>query len=666
MNEKSLSRINVPHEDGFPDIKQKDLLGAKDSVQRFYESDAYSGSKIVWNSFASPAIAHPQKFRNLGAVLHVYNKLNTNLSATQKYYVSHIKVRCPLIRANLETTFAKFGLTYDESKTAHSEWPHEALFFSRGKIAQVAQNSPDEQTRLHCSILGTEIDNTLHDILEELKYLQKNKEITYELLWTLFPPGSIFVGDVGGSFGGLRVKEYVYSDEGSTMLTEHISFDGFRYGMEVFRDTIEEFPGRVSVNRIPGLTYYDHNSDKKLRDYLLERGEKILNFQGIHYVLYKPGASSVPRGRNEPKVISGCKTRDLKPERIMIDSYSYWRYKGDPNLEALDWEVEVGSSDLEYDAGMQFKTLARGEKARRPTVAEQERNRQEVLQKEENHLLLDPKLYGFSLATGTWTKFDVDDIHPIDFDPNIFDHVVHNGRLKALLQTLVECHGENDYKYDELVEGKGSSLLVLLTGEPGTGKSLMAESIADHLQRPLIRFTPIGRSPNTVLIRNTGPDIELAGLSYEIRMATDWEAVILFDNVNFDDDAFLYGIVVMTSNSTPSNPAVLSRAQIHIKFDSLTPDMRKQIWTIFNRRLPADVEQLSESDLEKLSVWKMDGRQIKNAMNMTMSWCRQKKERFNLETVEDIINLTCPSATKENTSTGSHDLLDWDVEDEQK
>ncbi|KAI2472753.1 hypothetical protein F4781DRAFT_382762 [Annulohypoxylon bovei var. microspora] len=33
----------------------------------------------------------------------------------------------------------------------------------------------------------------------------------------------------------------------------------------------------------------------------------------------------------------------------------------------------------------------------------------------------------------------------------------------------------------------------------------------------------------------------------------------------------------------------------------------------------------------------MNGRQIKNAMNMTASWCRKTKECLNLETVEDVM-----------------------------
>ncbi|KAI0882897.1 P-loop containing nucleoside triphosphate hydrolase protein [Annulohypoxylon maeteangense] len=662
-----------------------DHLGTESSIQRFYEDQDNYGSEQVWNEFSSPALANPKKFKYEGAALQVYNKcakrsnthLNRNRGAfnpVQEYYASQIRIQSPLIRTNLESTFAKFGLTYNGDNTAFSSWPHKALFFSREKIAEVAQDSPDEKTRLHCSLLGTEIDEALHDIFEELKDLQRTKEITYKLLWALFRQGSIFASSVKGSWGALRVTGFVADDMRSTLSTEWICFDGFRYGTLHFQDTIQEFPGRVSVNEIPGVTYYDLGSNPQMRDYLRERGRRVLDFQDIHYVQYKPNVSL--RG-TEPRVKFETKTRIPEPERVVIDSYLYQRYEGNTTVKLLDQKQEFRTFGVKDDLGIRLKASTMGEKDRRPTIIEQEQNRQQILQNEENLLLLNPQLEGLSLKTGQWGLFEVDDIHSIDFDPNIFNHVIHNKGTKELLQTLVQSHNENDYNPDEFIEGKGSSLLVLLTGEPGTGKTLIAESIASHIQRPLVRFVTAEGSIISSFEGKRGQDVGFSGLSKIAKIATDWEAVMLFDNVNLEDDVFRYaflqqieyfkGIVVLTSNSSLSDyPAVISRAQIHIKFDSLTAEMRKDIWASFNDRLSADTERLSESSLEKLSIWKMDGRQIRNAMNTTVTWCRKTKEVFNSDAVENIIKLTCPSATKETTSKTSQDLLGWDVEDEQK
>lgn len=88
--------------------------------------------------------------------------------------------------------------------------------------------------------------------------------------------------------------------------------------------------------------------------------------------------------------------------------------------------------------------------------------------------------------------FEVDDIRPMRFDDNIFEKVVFDRRKKEFLRTLIECHNQQGHNYDEFIAGKvksiiqfskpqladlliGQCLLVFLTGESGTGKSLMAE-----------------------------------------------------------------------------------------------------------------------------------------------------------------------------------------------
>lgn len=49
---------------------------------------------------------------------------------------------------------------------------------------------------------------------------------------------------------------------------------------------------------------------------------------------------------------------------------------------------------------------------------------------------------------------------------------VHAGELKSQLMT-------------DVVEGKGNGLIMALHGSPGTGKTLTAEAVAEHLRRPL-------------------------------------------------------------------------------------------------------------------------------------------------------------------------------------
>ncbi|KAI0179371.1 P-loop containing nucleoside triphosphate hydrolase protein [Hypoxylon sp. FL1284] len=670
--------------------QQNEHVGKECSVQRFYEEGTLGGS-ITWNDFASPALANPRKIKYEGAAFQVYNRLiNTrdkitdetrdrfaddqhgSFNSVREYYVSKIIIQSPFIRASLEKTFTKYGLNYTSDKTAHSHWPHRALYFSRDKIAEVARNSPDEQTRQHCTLLGIEIETALEDVLEELRVLHEKKEITFRLLWTLLPQGSIFGTESSNCLRAFRVKDYLLRVP-ARLVCECICFDGFRYGTLEYEFDIDWFEGRLAPNKIPDLPIFNVSPGRPMRARLIERGKKILNFQDIHYAMHIPSASNVVSEDNKSLKPSPSSVKTGDPERVVIDFSLYQKHVDRIEVEPLRaHSLQSEEPDTEDRAQTRMKVLAEDREHRRPNAAEQEQNRKQVLENEENLILLHPKLEGFSLATSKWARFEVDHIHPINFDPNIFQYVVHDKRTKDLLRVLVESHQEKVHKYDEFIEGKGDCLLILLTGESGTGKTLMAESIADHLEKPLIRFTPADDTVTVVVEKTHGGNLHTgySGLSDAIQVAADWGAIMLYDDANFENESFLYtflrqveyfkGIVFFTSNSELfKHPAVLSRAQIHLRFRALTPEMRRQIWSSFNARLPDDVGRLGAPALDKLSTWQMNGRQIKNAVNMTVSWCRKTKERLSLDTVEDVIRLTCPSAVAEAPEAQSSDLLNW-------
>jgi AAA+ superfamily predicted ATPase len=95
------------------------------------------------------------------------------------------------------------------------------------------------------------------------------------------------------------------------------------------------------------------------------------------------------------------------------------------------------------------------------------------------------------------------------------------------------------------------------------------------------------------------------------------------------------------------DPAVESRVHVHIIYPKHNRDSRASIWKKFMARIPAEQCKLTESEVEELGKWDLNGRQIKNALMMTLSWCRQNEKDVDFATVEDIIGITCPRAIKE-------------------
>lgn len=295
--------------------KTSDHIGHDSSVQRFYETGSSNGN-VNWGLFAPPALADPKRIKIEGAALQLYhrNDLNQPPYSAQKHYVSRITMQSPFIRSNLEVTFATYGLKYDTDRAVHSFWPHKALYFAREKIAEVARTAESDLARDHCELLGTELENALADTLDAVEELRKTNEITFSLLWTLFPDNSIFATKWENSIKAFRVKQCFQGKE-FQLKCETVSFNGFEYGMEAYDMKVDQFQGRISVGKIPDLPIYDLGREGMTRRYLVERGRRILDFQGIHYVSHIP---SKENKTSEPDILGGSQPVDTAVRQVKM------------------------------------------------------------------------------------------------------------------------------------------------------------------------------------------------------------------------------------------------------------------------------------------------------------------------------------------------------------
>jgi len=132
-------------------------------------------------------------------------------------------------------------------------------------------------------------------------------------------------------------------------------------------------------------------------------------------------------------------------------------------------------------------------------------------------------------------------------------------------------------------------LVIMLYGQPGVGKTLTAESVAQMTGKPLLS---VGVSD----IGIQGDKVEM-NLEKVFALAGIWEAVLLFDEADVfleargegDNDLrrnamvsvllrvleYYDGILILTTNRMRSlDIAVQSRIHLAIKFTELTPDQK--------------------------------------------------------------------------------------------
>ena len=68
-------------------------------------------------------------------------------------------------------------------------------------------------------------------------------------------------------------------------------------------------------------------------------------------------------------------------------------------------------------------------------------------------------------------------------DPS--DSLVIGTKQKTLIHSLVKQHSSNPTGYDDVIRGKVRGLIGLLSGNPGRGKTLTVEAVAEVTKRPL-------------------------------------------------------------------------------------------------------------------------------------------------------------------------------------
>lgn len=278
---------------------------------------------------------------------------------------------------------------------------------------------------------------------------------------------------------------------------------------------------------------------------------------------------------------------------------------------------------------------------------------------DEQLILCVPWVRGFALKEKRWYQLAVDGIKDISWNDSFSNLVLPNQEkdlLLAFAQSKIKASedGPNSNIFDDFVDGKGRGVIILLSGSPGVGKTLTAESIAEKMKVPLYTLSAgeIGIMPTTVETK----------IKAALEKCTKWNAILLLDEA----DVFLEkrelnslkrnelvsiflrlleyyeGMMFLTTNRVNTiDPAFESRIDVSINYPDLTAELRFQIWTKFLSRteqikLGSD---LTEADLRPLAQLNLNGRQIKSTIKTAQLLATSKMEKLSIAHLTTVLRL---------------------------
>ncbi|GAA6042221.1 hypothetical protein NBRC10512_007256 [Rhodotorula toruloides] len=450
--------------------------------------------------------------------------------------------------------------------------------------------------------------------------------ISWHLLWTQLEIGEDLetVHDVTGETMAITLDSWAYVQEAMGRAL-NLSCHFYQWAGTCWH-RIPVNPQDLRIQQILALPARPLTKEKKAS--LRERGQTYTQYAGQVHASYE--------GFFFTGAFSGA-DRLMGEGQVVIDVKSFRRCN--PTLDhwgCISFEAPPLAAELTSTAPETTSLTAAG----RP--------------KEQLHLLL-PSIHGFSLRAKRFGKFLISRLSPVIWRDESFSHLVIPASYRQIVKALVTVHaGELKEKLMvNAVEGKGNGLVMAFHGAPGTGKTLTAEAVAEHLRRPLyvVSAGELGMTAQTL-------DNQLKNV---LELATAWNAVILIDEA----DIFLTkrdtrqlernalvgiflrllkysgGVLILTTNHIKNfGKAFLSRFAIVLRFDELDEPSCRTLWEQFLlKATSSSSSSLSAFDLAHLASFRLNGRDIKHVIQTAQAVALVKGDELGMEHLDDVLRV---------------------------
>lgn len=257
-------------------------------------------------------------------------------------------------------------------------------------------------------------------------------------------------------------------------------------------------------------------------------------------------------------------------------------------------------------------------------------------------LPIHPVFEMFDLDEHADYRVHVNNTEPYVYDDTVDEKLVLPVDIKDFLAVLIE-HSKNHF--EDIVGGKEGGTIVLISGEPGIGKTLTAEVYSEKMHRPLYRVQSSQLGINVEKVEENLKEV--------LQRAERWGAILLLDEAdvyihergtdikqNAIVGVFLRvleyyrGVLFMTTNrGTTVDDAIISRTTAQFQYERPSTDDQKRLW-----RVMTDQNKIDLTDLEIIRIVAdnphLTGRDIKNLLKLAMVSSANTGKRVSQDTIK--------------------------------
>lgn len=688
------------------------ILGSSPSVKMLYEGRSSGEDYVDWVDYPPKQLSKTAARAQDRVAIKLYkvkDKDKPVISGRWALKYHRIDIQNPALVAALEPILKKEECHLDANETATFTEPFRPLYFCQDQIVAKYRSLADgDALKPFMHLLVKVLDDVFSDVKAKTTALKEKGLISFKTAWTFFPRDSIVISYARNCEMLCKVVDTaVHKDMCGASLVIHckvMRFNGEAFLWDDHDVRIPAFAGNLPVLELPHYPLDFHPDAGQVKSRMVSRGAKVLDYQGLTYCCYT-GLGIRPADSKNPGEKDSIEKHNVDG-RVLIDVVGYKKHhlaqgvREDKDPHTTKNKVQ-GTGRTGAAPGKETASKNSPTPEKRLTEEEQAKNKQAMLHDEDSLMFMYPLLEGYALKNKLWMNFYIEDITPMVWNDEAYEHLVYDEQQKDLVLSFVENHTQNNsHKELDVIMGKGQGLIILLSGPPGTGKTLTAEAVADKTHRPLFYLQAEDLGINAAALG--------ANIKTIFEMATEWDAVILLDEADVfmaerhpQDIArnelvsiflreleYFKGIIFLTTNLYDTiDSAFRSRVSLHLLFKSLSTEARLVVWQKFLGRLPKaetrasassgqgkspgssssgggegtaapdgatameggsekEVQELTQKDIKELAGWQLNGREIKNAVRMVQSWCTHKGYSITLDRLESGIKVTSPHASK--------------------
>ncbi|KLU92266.1 hypothetical protein MAPG_11212 [Magnaporthiopsis poae ATCC 64411] len=529
---------------------------------------------------------------------------------------TELEIRSPYMKAALKANVPEYRDFNIELRHILLRDKPRCIFHYRNELFKYGQEAlkdkPEEQK--HVSFLLQHVSQLWSDAIFSYDVFVELAEdgralLDFPNLWMAFRPGDlVYISErapcaYGQSLMEFKTMELSCSCDVPMCSSQHkwllrgyrINFDGEELGYSEAVVGIRAYEGMQYLVDLAAMPLSKHPLRDSIHAKLKALGERSVKLQGRHYSYYRGTAKLAA------DCVFGSKSSMSINGLVMIDPCTFYELFPDESEFLTPYKPRYKAADLEN-----------------------------VHLTGDQYAICDHKVAGFALDEKCWGYFRADLVEDIKFDSQAFKSaLILKPRHKKLIHSLVQVHSASGGpQLDDVIQGKGKGVIFLLHGDPGVGKTLTAESVADDCEKPLLRID--------ASVLGTSADSVERGLSKALQLAEKWGAVALLDEADVFLEArnvsdlernclvsvflrvleYYQGILFLTTNRIEAfDRAFKSRIHLAIHYPRLDLESRKSIWRTFLAKASVDSTPDLEAPDGALDRWasvELNGRQIRN------------------------------------------------------